>query len=92
MYKKSPKILKERRKLISELNRKQKWSKYDHFWNCGHNMLKNKTKIYMDHILVMINMCVGLENNLRGHILEIYKMVKIAKMAIKWPKFKNGSC
>ena len=44
----------------------------------------------MNHISVMIDMCVELEKNLRGYILEILKKVKIAKMAIKWPKFENG--
>ena len=54
-------------------------------------MPKSITKIDMNHISVMIDMCVELEKNLRGYILEILKMVKIAKMAIKWPKLKNGS-
>ena len=53
-------------------------------------MPKSITKIDMDHILVMIDMCVELEKNLRGYMLEILKMVKIAKMAIKWPKVENG--
>ena len=35
-------------------------------------------------------MCVEFKENLRGCILEIWKMVKIAKMAIEWPKFENG--
>ena len=49
-----------------------------------------KTKIDMDHISVIINMCVEFEKNLRGCILEISKKVKIAKMAIEWSKFENG--
>ena len=52
-------------------------------------MPKHKTKIDMGHISVMINMYVELEKNLRGYILEIFKMVKMAKMAIKLPKLKN---
>ena len=53
-------------------------------------MPKTKTKIDMDHISVIINMCVEFEKNLRGCILEISKKVKIAKMAIEWPEFENG--
>ena len=49
-----------------------------------------QTKIDMDHISVIINMCVEFEKNLRGCILEISKKVKIAKMAIEWPEFENG--
>ena len=55
----------------------QNWQNFHHFWNCGHIMPKNKTKIDMDHILVMINMCVKLEKNLRWYILEICKMARI---------------
>ena len=34
---------------------------FHHFWNCGHIMPKHKTKIYMDHTSVMIDMCVKFE-------------------------------
>ena len=43
----------------------------------------------MDNISVMINMYAELEKILRWYILEIFKMVKMAKMAIKWPKSRN---
>ena len=37
----------------------------------------------------MINMCVKLEKNQRGYILEICKMVKITKTDIKWQTLKD---
>ena len=67
----------------------QKWPNFHHFWNCGHIMPKHKTKIDMDHISVMMNMCVKLEKNLRWYFLEIFKMAKMAQLAIKWQKLKN---
>ena len=56
---------------------------FHHFWNCGHILPKHKTKNVMDNISVMINMYAELEKILRWYILEIFKMVKMAKMAIK---------
>ena len=67
----------------------QKWPNFQHFWNCGHIIPKHKTKIDMDYISIMMNICVKLEKNLRWGILKIFKMGKIANMAIKWPKLKN---
>ena len=64
----------------------QKWPNFHHFWNCGHIIPKHKTKIDMDYISVMMNMCVKLDKNMRWYILEIFK---IAKIAIKWPKLKD---
>ena len=75
---------------VRQAKKNQKWPEIHHFWNCGHNMPKTNTKIDMDHISVIINICVEFEKNLRGCILEISKMVKLAKMAIKWPKLENG--
>ena len=66
-----------------------KWPKFHHFWNCRHNMPKHKTKIYTHHISVMINMSVELEKNLKGYIWKLFQIVKLAKMAIKWPTIKK---
>ena len=67
----------------------QKWPTFHYFSNCGHIKPKHRTKIDTDHISVMMNMCVKLEKNLRGYFLEIFKMAKMAQLAIKWPKLKN---
>ena len=48
----------------------QKWPDFYQFWNCGHSMPKHKMKIDMDNILFMINMNVGIEENLRVYILK----------------------
>ena len=52
-------------------------------------MPKHKPKIDMNNISVMIKMYVEIEKNLRWYILEIFKIVKISQMAIKWSKLKN---
>ena len=41
----------------------QIWPDLHYFWNCGHIMPKQKTKIYTDNNSVMMNMCVKLEKN-----------------------------
>ena len=61
----------------------QAWPDFHHFWICGHIMPKHITKLHMDNIPVMINMYVEFEINLRGYILEIFKM------DIKWPTLKK---
>ena len=58
----------------------QKWPDLHYFRNCGHIMPKHKTKIYMDHIQVMIDTCVNLEKTLRWYILEMFEMAKIVKI------------
>ena len=73
-------------KKFSEGGLPRKWPNFHHFWNCDHIMPKHKTKIDMDHISVMIDMCVKLEKTLRWYILEIFEMAKIAKMSIFYSK------
>ena len=63
----------------------QKWPKFHHFWNGGQNIHKTQNEIDMDHILVMINMCVELESVFLINIQNGQK----TKITIKWPKLKS---
>ena len=61
-------------------HRSQKRPNFHQFFNCGRVMPRHKTKIYMDHIQVMIDTCVNLEKTLRWYILEMFEMAKIVKI------------
>ena len=41
--------------------------------------------------IIFQSMCVELEKDLKGYVSWIFKMVKIDKIAIKWPKLNIGN-